>query len=503
MSTRSRKPSSSPRPCLSAWIALSASLVLCSGAIAAPSRAGSNLSNHPGYPNQARSELRREITAHVRTDALLRSARSRRLPRVQADPSSRTPFQRGDLLLGGFAGVQEYSPTGQLVQIVPGTSSAGPFCVTPNGTRLVLPGVGLFDNTGNPLPSNWASVAYPGRCVADGLGHVYIGVNEFGYPIISKYDITGDLLQTFTTTDLEIHTLAIDLAPDQCTMYYGSWGVGGGRGHIGRLNVCTDTLEPIFNGDSFVDDLRVLPNWQVIVTDDNYARLEDASGQFLRSYIPGGAIGANGGQLRTMSLDPDGTSFWVCCTFVQPAAPSYTDQIFRFDINAGQLLTSWAPNGAGLGTVYAPPLLGNANVARTVDSDTPGTAEAFSTLAGYSGQLTRLHLYVDASSSASDVIVGVYSDLDGHPGTLQEQATITNARPGSWNYVDVPPTPVTAGQRYWIAVLGPHGGGTVSFRDESQVGTSETSARHTLTSLPSRWSTGVLWASSALSGYGT
>jgi hypothetical protein len=76
-----------------------------------------------------------------------------------------------------------------------------------------------------------------------------------------------------------------------------------------------------------------------------------------------------------------------------------------------------------------------------------------------SGQLTHLHLWVDRSSTASNVVLGVCSDRKGHPGALQEQATITNVRAGSWNYVDVRPMPVTAGQRYWIAVLGPKGRG--------------------------------------------
>lgn len=103
--------------------------------------------------------------------------------------------------------------------------------------------------------------------------------------------------------------------------------------------------------------------------------------------------------------------------------------------------------------------------------------------AGYSGQLTRLHLWVDRSSTASNVVLGVCSDRKGHPG-LQEQATITNVRAGSWNYVDVRPMPVTAGQRYWIAVLGPKGGGKISLRDAGAGGRSEMSGRPHLNAPP-------------------
>jgi hypothetical protein len=153
--------------------------------------------------------------------------------------------------------------------------------------------------------------------------------------------------------------------------------------------------------------------------------------------------------------------------------------------------------------VYGPPLLGEANVGRTVDSNTAGTAEAFKTQAGYSGQLSRVHLYVDSSSTASEGVIGVYSDRNGHPGSLQTQSTIGNLRAGSWNYVDVPSVSVTAGQRYWIAVLSPRGGSIIRFRDSAGGGRAETSTQHNLNALPSQWSTDRVWASAPLSAYGS
>ena len=103
------------------------------------------------------------------------------------------------------------------------------------------------------------------------------------------------------------------------------------------------------------------------------------------------------------------------------------------------------------------------------------------------------------------MVLGVYSDRKGQPGALQEQATISsNLRAGSWNYVDVPPMPVTAGQRYWIAVLGPKGGGKISFRDAGAGGRSKTSGRPHLTLLPARWSGAAHTAATGpVSAYGT
>jgi hypothetical protein len=154
--------------------------------------------------------------------------------------------------------------------------------------------------------------------------------------------------------------------------------------------------------------------------------------------------------------------------------------------------------------IYGPPLLGNANVLRTVDPNAAGTAEAFSTRARHSGQVTRLHLYVDSSSTASQVVVGIYSDRGGHPGTLRARSTMSDLSPGSWNYVDLPGTPVTAGQQYWIAVLGPKGGGTISLRDAGRGGPSDSSVQINLSDLPAHWS-GAAHAgtSGPLSAYGS
>jgi hypothetical protein len=168
------------------------------------------------------------------------------------------------------------------------------------------------------------------------------------------------------------------------------------------------------------------------------------------------------------------------------------------------LLASWPLGSYGTPiATYAPPLVGDANVNSTVDSNSAGTAEAFPTKAPYSGQMSRLHLYVDSSSTASQVVVGIYSNRNGDPGALQTQATITKLRAGSWNYVDIPSRlPVTAGRRYWIAVLGLSGSGKIRFRDAASGAGSETSAQHNLIALPGSWSTGKTWPTGNVSAYG-
>ena len=100
-------------------------------------------------------------------------------------------------------------------------------------------------------------------------------------------------------------------------------------------------------------------------------------------------------------------------------------------------------------------------------------------------------------------MIGVYANAQQHPGTLLRQAAITTLRPGSWNDVDIPSISITAGQRYWIAVLAPRGGGTLHFRDGNAAGRSETSSQHNLTALTATWSTGKRWSTGPLSAYGS
>ena len=60
---------------------------------------------------------------------------------------------------------------------------------------------------------------------------------------------------------------------------------------------------------------------------------------------------------------------------------------------------------------------------------------------------------------------------------------------------------VTAGQQYWIAILGPTGTGTPQLRDATCCGRSETHAVNGLSALPATWIPGALSANSPASAY--
>lgn len=402
------------------------------------------------------------------------------------------PFQRGDVFLTGSGTVQEFSPTGDLQQTLAGTAGADTLCFDPSGAHLIVPGVGLFDSSGNALPSSWASDEAGLHCIVDGHDNVYVsGQPSAPLSTFTKYDLQGHALQTFTVAPYPVGGFmppAIDLGPDQCSMYWGVWE--GDNSTSGQLNVCTNTEETPVVSSAQADDLRVLPDSELLVESDTGATLYDASGHFVRGYNA-----FVGDVMRYLSLDPDGTSFWMS----SPFGPD----VFRFDIASGAQVPGWSNSTAfGPIAVYGPALFGDAEIGNTRDSDFPGTAEAFGTRVGFSGQLTRLHLWLDPRSTATRVVIGVYASRNGQPATLLRQTTIADPNAGAWNVVNVSTLAVTLGERLWIAVLGPRGDGTIRFRDADRGAPSYTSLRTNLTSLPARWVSGAGWSSSPISAFG-
>jgi putative pyrroloquinoline-quinone binding quinoprotein len=177
-----------------------------------------------------------------------------------------------------------------------------------------------------------------------------------------------------------------------------------------------------------------------------------------------------------------------------------------FNPGDGGTVRAFAP-----GTVPPPPpppsgvLLGDQTVESVVDSNTSGTAEAFPTLASASGTVGKLSVYLNASSTATTLLAGLYRDSGGgHPGALIAQGSSSQLQAGAWNSISIPGAIVAAGTKYWIAILSPqNASGTLQFRNGKAGCTSETSAQTNLTALPLTWVTGKVWSSCPLSAYGS
>ena len=148
-------------------------------------------------------------------------------------------------------------------------------------------------------------------------------------------------------------------------------------------------------------------------------------------------------------------------------------------------------------------LLGQQVVESQRDSESLGRAEAFPITANASGTASSLVIYLDATSTATRLVAGLYTNGSNHPAALLAQGSSTTLTPGSWNTITIPGVSVTTGTTYWIAVLGT-GSGALVFRDNPGGScVSESSTQTTLTALPATWSTGAVWAGSCpLSAYG-
>ncbi len=135
------------------------------------------------------------------------------------------------------------------------------------------------------------------------------------------------------------------------------------------------------------------------------------------------------------------------------------------------------------------------------DSNALGVAEAFQTTASASGTLSSLLVYLDTTSTATRVYLGLYADNAGHPGALLSQGNSTSLTKGAWNTIPTTGATITSGTKYWIAILGTTSG-TVAFRDGRGGCKSETNRTIGLTSLPGTWTTGTVYSDCPLSAYG-
>lgn len=108
----------------------------------------------------------------------------------------------------------------------------------------------------------------------------------------------------------------------------------------------------------------------------------------------------------------------------------------------------------------------------TVDYEDPQTVDFWQLTASASGPVGVLGIYLDGSSTASSVALGVYSDVGGAPDTLLSRCTApANPGTGGWITCSAAPTAsLVSGQSYFLAVLSPTSGESVHWREASSGG---------------------------------
>jgi YVTN family beta-propeller protein len=259
--------------------------------------------------------------------------------------ASAVPFANGEVFLGVSNGkIQRRSATGQLIQVMgAGVSqdiagmafdSAGNLYATAFQDLKIQ----KFDGNGNLLGtfvdfSALGLTGEPESILFDGAGNAYVGAPDNTF--IYKFDSNGNLLNKFIVARELRGTDWIEIASDQCTIYYTSEGTS-----ILRYNVCTQAQLPDFTsalgGPSYA--LRIRPNGEVLVADSSKVVRLDASANSLQTYTP-----TNTGNLFGLNLDPDGTSFWT--------ADLFGTEVYKIDINTGNQLVQYTVGSPDVGGI--------------------------------------------------------------------------------------------------------------------------------------------------------
>jgi hypothetical protein len=134
-------------------------------------------------------------------------------------------------------------------------------------------------------------------------------------------------------------------------------------------------------------------------------------------------------------------------------------------------------------------ILGNQTVETTLDTNVAGAIEAWPFNASATATAATVKVYLDATSTAPDLKVGIYSNGSSKPGSLLASGSVSS--PGAGGWVTVPlgtTTSLTSGVKYWIGIMSTGSG--IKFRDHALGGSCTGHASGSgLTAPPSTWGT--------------
>ncbi len=202
-------------------------------------------------------------------------------------------------------------------------------------TNFTADSVSKFGGGGNLIGTFGSGYnCKPESIVFDKAGNVYVGETGCSHALL-KFDAYGNLRASYKVTTEVKGSDWIDLASDQCTLYYTSQGKS-----VFRYNICNQQqLTPLATDLDTGLAIRVLPdNGALVANLHNVVRL-DSNGNIVTTYDAPGEDCWSG-----LTLDSDGSSFW--------AADYCTSDVFRFDIDSGRQLFEFN-TGTPPNTVFA------------------------------------------------------------------------------------------------------------------------------------------------------
>jgi uncharacterized repeat protein (TIGR01451 family) len=225
-------------------------------------------------------------------------------------------FQPGDIFIGDVNGqIQWRRHDGSPVKLLDtglnsrtyglGLDAAGRLVAAEGDTNVIV----SFDNHGNLLETLSSNVVTAPQSIAfDSHGNFYVGNSSYNYyspgGSIWKFGPAGTLLGTFNVAGEVGGAGWLDLAADQRTILYTSYGIQVKRYDVSTLTQLPDLTDGLPGYEAY--DLRILPGGGVLVADGQYVVELNSAGTVIRTYEV-----SNDYSLAGLALDPDGGSFWA------------------------------------------------------------------------------------------------------------------------------------------------------------------------------------------------
>jgi outer membrane protein OmpA-like peptidoglycan-associated protein len=197
-------------------------------------------------------------------------------------------------------------------------------------TNFAEGSVSRFDTEGNVIDTFGEGYdCSPESVVFDRSGNVYVGQAECGKKVL-KFDSQGKLSATLVVATGARGSDWLDLAADQCTMFYTTEDRT-----IRRFNVCSDSQLPNLELVSQITPgkvsyaMRLLPADGLLLANEHFAVRLDEHGKIVRLYGTGEEY-KDEDQFFALNLAPDGKSFWT--------AGQKSHNVYKFNIETGELL---------------------------------------------------------------------------------------------------------------------------------------------------------------------
>jgi outer membrane protein OmpA-like peptidoglycan-associated protein len=317
-------------------------------------------------------------------------------------------FGPGDVFVAAVMGkIQWRHPDGSLVRVLDTGAKAYPTGMAFDArgnlyvTNFNAGTISEFDSKGylvGTVGSNYN--CDPESIAFDGKGNAFVGQADCGKEVL-EFDPNWQFLKSFKVSTDDRGSDWVELAADQCTLYYTSEGKA-----VKRFNVCTNSQMADFtshaSGDAFA--LRLLPDGGLLLAEDQQIVRFNAGGRVIQSYQDRGE-----NSFFALNIDPDGKSFW--------SAGDKSGNVFKFDVATGKQLLKfnvgsevgglavYREKTAGMEPSHFSPILFAFNC-----SDLTPDANA---------ALSEMKIYIDRHPGTELIVEGHADDIGGQDYNLR------------------------------------------------------------------------------------